>query len=121
MFVPDEELHDIEPEVPDIRFHCYTSVSTCSIHKMLPKEDGKECSQYANIEDESQRGKVSTRKELQLVSSSISDFHANHYVPAIEKLHIIFHMSTFLANIIVLSCVKKHLRVGMKKRLQVCT
>ena len=77
--------------VPKIKFHVYKILSRCIIHVDLLIKEGNKCENHINISEDSQRGKMYTKKELIMLEELIDVFHKVHYQPSITKLA--YHLS----------------------------
>jgi len=64
----------------------YKNVYRCSVCGQLPFDVDGIYMTCRNKNEQSMIGKVYKRKELVLLTESVSNFHQNYYKPAIEKL-----------------------------------
>ena len=88
VFVLDTEIScEDDANVTFIQFYHYKNISSFYFQKQLLPGHGKTYPSCTNIEN-SENGKVSTRKSIVLKSCSILDLHSEYYIPAIEKLAV---------------------------------
>ena len=85
LVTPNEEV-SISIQVPPIKFHVYKNVYRCSVCGQLPFDVGEICMTCRNKNEQSMIEHVYKRKELVLLTESVSNFHQNYCKPAIEKL-----------------------------------
>ena len=75
---------------PSIRFHIYPIIGHFTAHGIIPLKDKKICYMYKQESSSDKYTKIYTRKELDMMETTISDFHAIFYIPSIQKLD--FHL-----------------------------
>ena len=61
-------------------------MSRCNIHGDIPFIDRETCKNFKLLSNESQKGKVYTKKELVLCEENIAVFNEKYYCPSIRKL-----------------------------------
>ena len=89
--LPIQEI-DKKPEetTPSIRFHIYHIISRCNDNGRIPLKDNKICYMCKQESSLDEFRKIYTRKELEMMETTISDFRTSFYIPAIQKLA--FHL-----------------------------
>eukprot|EP00957_Ditylum_brightwellii_P196490 14971510-Ditylum_brightwellii.AAC.1 len=74
-------------------------MSRCSIHGDIPFIDSKTCKTCKLLSNESQKGKVYTKKELVLCEDNFAVFHEKYYHPSMTKLtYHLMHVSILGTN-----------------------
>jgi hypothetical protein len=87
--VPERGVDD---NAPLIKFHFYVQFTKCSRHGVLTL-NAKKCIVCENQAADQKLGKISTRKELTLLSRPIGIYFREFYLPALEKYaHHIAHV-----------------------------
>ena len=89
LYQPKEETSP-DGQVPQIYYHVYKTIATCSIHKQRPPEETQFCMLCANNLVTNERGKFTKRKQLVRMCTDIDTFHKEYYQPGIYKLS--FHL-----------------------------
>ena len=60
------------------------------MHNIYPLYENNICYQCSTVSDESQKGKIITRKEIFLLNTRIDGFYNNYYKPEIADIDIYF-------------------------------
>ena len=90
--LPDQWIDDQYPNISPLnRFHIYHLIARCTNHGRLPLTKKKICRKCQQDTDSGQSKYIYTRKELVMMETAISNFHASFYIPSIQKLT--FHVS----------------------------
>ena len=85
-----EENKDTTNTCPTIRFNVYRNVSFFNIHGRRQYHKGTTCSFFSTVLRSDRTAKVYTWNKLLLLETSITKFHENYYISAIQKLA--FHL-----------------------------
>ena len=89
--LPDQETTKKHEETaPYIRFHIYHIIGCCTTHIKTPLRDKKICYMCKQESSTDKSTKIYTGKELVMMETTISDFHASFYITVIQKLA--FHL-----------------------------
>ena len=83
--LPDQESDKHYSNISSsIRFHIYDLITQCTVNGRHPLFEKKICP------DTVTPAKLYTRKDIDMMETSIADFHTSFYIPAIQKLA--FHL-----------------------------
>ena len=79
--IPDQETDDNHPNPsPSISFHIYHLISCSTKHGRLTLSDKKSCRECQQDTDSVKPTKIYPRKELVMMETTISNFHANFFI-----------------------------------------
>ena len=79
--IPHQETEKKHEETtPSIRFHIYHIIASCTAHGQIPLKDKKICYMCNQESSSDEYTKMYTRKELVMMETTISDFHASLYI-----------------------------------------
>ena len=81
--ISDREIDNQYSEtIPSIRFHIYHIIGIFTANGRIPLKDKKICYICKQESSSDKYKNIYTRKELVMMETTISDFHASFYIPA---------------------------------------
>ena len=85
--LPDQETDNQHSETtPSIRFHVYYIIGRCNAHGRIPFKYKNNCYMCKQESSSDNSTKINIRKEIVMMETTVSNFCAILYIPAIQKL-----------------------------------